>query len=166
MTLNLTHRMRSAPAGTAVVATAMLLILMPRPARADGTPFFSSDQVSSGRWEYSQHCSVCHGATLSGGGAPGLKGATFVAQWNGKQLKEFYGYVHDQMPLGQAGTLDGQQYADIVSFVLAQNGLPGGTDPLTPSTPMDRALDLAGAIGNAAAAAGPAEPVVIGKLYG
>jgi PQQ-dependent dehydrogenase (methanol/ethanol family) len=149
-----------------VVVVAALLATAPQLAHADGTPFFSSTQVNSGRWEYSQHCAVCHGATLAGGGAPGLKGTTFVAQWNGKQLKEFYDYVHDQMPLGQAGTLDGQQYADIVSYVLAQNGLPAGTDKLTPSTPMDRAMDLAGAASNPVAQAGAAEPIVIGKLYG
>jgi len=32
---------------------------------------------------------------------------------------DFYDYVHDQMPLGQAGSLDPQQYADIVAYVLA-----------------------------------------------
>jgi PQQ-dependent dehydrogenase (methanol/ethanol family) len=156
----------SALGSVAVVTAVLLLATVPPAAHADGTPYFSSSQVSSGRWEYSQHCAVCHGATLTGGGAPGLKGTTFIAQWNGKQLKEFYGYVHDQMPLGQAGTLDGQQYADIVSYVLAQNGLPAGTDKLTPATPMDRAMDLAGAASNPVAEAGAAEPIVIGKLYG
>ena len=39
-------------------------------ALADGTAFFSTEQVSQGRWVYSQKCAVCHGAQLQGGGAP------------------------------------------------------------------------------------------------
>jgi PQQ-dependent dehydrogenase (methanol/ethanol family) len=134
-------------------------------AYADGSGFFDAAQVTSGRFDYSQKCSVCHGAALQGTGAPALKGASFVAQWNGKALSEFYKYVHDQMPLGQAGTLDGQQYADIVAYVLAQNGIAPGDDKMTPGSPMQRALALdADAVADASAQ-GSAE-VRIGALYG
>ena len=61
--------------------------------------------MSQGRWEYSQKCAVCHGAQLQGGGAPALKGREFVALWNGKLLKNFYNYIHTNMPLGQVGEL-------------------------------------------------------------
>ena len=104
--------------GAAIVLTAA--------AFADGTPFFSADQVTNGRLEYSQKCAVCHGSDLQGAGAPAMKGKVFVAQWNGKTLQDFYGYVHSQMPLGQAASLNSQEYADIVSYVLAQNGVAGG----------------------------------------
>lgn len=36
-------------------------------ALADGTAFFSADQVAQGRFEYSEKCAVCHGAQLQGG---------------------------------------------------------------------------------------------------
>ena len=122
------------------------LALLPLQALADGTPFFSTAQLAQGRWEYSQRCAVCHGAQLEGGGAPALKGTTFAAQWGGKQLKEFYGYVYHNMPLGQAGVLSGQEYADIVAYVLAQNGVPAGDEKLTPQSPMQRALELDAAV--------------------
>jgi glucose dehydrogenase/mono/diheme cytochrome c family protein len=135
------------------------------PVRADGSGYFTAAQVASGRFDYSQRCSVCHGASLKGGGAPALAGTTFVAQWNGKSLAEFYKYVHDQMPLGQAGTLDGQQYADIVAYVLAQNGIAPGDIRMTPDSPMQRALALdAAALPDASAQGGGT--VTIGKLYG
>ena len=105
---------------------------------ADGTPYFSTTQIGQGRYEFAQKCSVCHGTQLQGGGAPALKGPAFIAQWHGKTLKEFYGYIHDSMPLGQGGALEGQVYADIVAYVLAQSGVPGGTDKFTPASPMDR----------------------------
>jgi glucose dehydrogenase/mono/diheme cytochrome c family protein len=134
---------------------------------ADGTGFFSSAQLSQGRWEYSQKCSVCHGAQLQGGGAPALKGSEFSALWNGKTLKDFYDYVQANMPLGQGAALKGQEYADIVAYVLAQVGVPAGNEKLTPTTPMDRVLDLSAALtaGGAAVDASSGE-VKIGELYG
>ena len=107
------------PATPAFISAAMLLGLTTG-ALADGTGWFSPDQVSQGRWEYSQKCSVCHGAQLQGGGAPAVKGQVFEQQWNGKTLKDFYNYVHDQMPLGQARSLDPQEYADVVAYMLAR----------------------------------------------
>src|SRR5215813_13681373 len=133
----------------------------------DGTAFFSSEQVSQGRWEYSQKCAVCHGAQLEGGGAPALKGRIFNSQWNGHSLQDFYNYIHQNMPLGQGGALNSQEYADIVAYILAQNGLPAGNERLTPKSPMDRALDLVAATAAPAAAATAASgQIKIGELYG
>ena len=136
-------------------------------ALADGTPWFSKEQVASGRWQYSQRCSVCHGAQLQGTGAPALTGSTFERQWNGKTVKDFYDYVHDQMPLGQAGSLKPQQYADIVAYIVALSGIEAGTEKFTPDSPMGRVLDLPGGA-NASAAAATAAPaeIRIGALYG
>ena len=160
------HRMQSATR-SGVGACSFILWLIAAPcAVADGSAFFSSSQVSQGRWEFSQKCAVCHGAQLQGGGAPALKGREFVAQWNGKSLKDFYNYVHSNMPLGQGGELNSQEYADIVAYVLAHSGLPAGNEKLTPKSPMDRALDLASVSAGSAAASVPAGAVKIGELYG
>ncbi len=110
--------------------------------------------------------SVCHGTQLQGGGAPALKGPAFIAQWHGKTLKEFYGYIHDSMPLGQGGALDGQVYADIVAYILAQSGVPAGTDKLTPTSPMERVLELDPLSAGRVAVSAGASPVKIGALYG
>jgi alcohol dehydrogenase (cytochrome c) len=152
--------------GITALGAGMLLFAAYR-ALADGTGFFTTAQLSTGRWEYSQKCSVCHGVQLQGGGAPALKGSEFSAQWNGKTLTDFYNLVHSTMPLGQAGTLDDQEYADIVSYILAQNGLPAGNEKLTPQSPMDRVLELSAAGPATGAAAGAnADEVKIGELYG
>ncbi len=153
------------------MALGVAMMLFTQAALADGTGFFTAVQSSQGRWEYSQKCSVCHGAQLQGGGAPALKGRIFNDQWGKKTLKDFYNYVHTNMPLGQGGELNSQEYADIVSYILAQSGLPPGDEMLTPKSPMDRVLDLgaaataAGAAGSASASAPPGQ-VKIGELYG
>ncbi len=147
--------------------SAGVLLLAAQSVFADGTAFFSTTQVGQGRWEFSQKCAVCHGAQLQGGGAPALKGREFNVQWNGKSLKDFYNYVHANMPLGQGGELNSQEYADIVSYVLAQNGLPAGSEKLTPKSPMDRMLDLSvAATSDSAAASVQPGVVTIGELFG
>jgi PQQ-dependent dehydrogenase (methanol/ethanol family) len=143
-----------------------LVALVPG-ARADGTAFFSTAQVAEGRWEYAQRCQVCHGAHLEGAGAPALRGTAFNAQWNGKKLSELYNYVHTNMPLGMGGTLPSQQYADIVAYVLARSGIAPGNEKLTPTSPMDRALDLSVEAATPVADNVPAPGQIrIGALYG
>jgi PQQ-dependent dehydrogenase (methanol/ethanol family) len=133
---------------------------------ADGTGWFTSDQVAQGRWAYAQKCATCHGAQLEGSGAPALKGRAFNAQWNGKTLHELYAYVHQQMPLGQAGTLKGQEYADIVAFILSQSGLPAGPLKFGPRSPMSRVLELSATTDAAAAPAAATGPVKLNVLIG
>jgi PQQ-dependent dehydrogenase (methanol/ethanol family) len=137
------------------------------PAGADGTGWFTPDQVTAGRWIYEQRCGTCHGVDLEGAGAPALRGATFNVQWNGKTLQQFYGYVHSQMPLGAAGSLKGQDYVNVVAYILARSGLPAGTQKLTVRTPMTRVMTLSDA--QTAAAPGSSAstaPVTLGALIG
>jgi alcohol dehydrogenase (cytochrome c) len=143
------------------------LALMSHVARADGSGWYTSAQVSQGRWEFSQKCAVCHGVQLEGGGAPALKGTVFAQRWDGKKLSDFYSFIHADMPLGLGASLPSQEYADIVAFLLAQNGLPAGMDKFTPYSPMDRVLQLneAAAAGGTVAAATPGQ-IKIGALYG
>ena len=159
-------RRNALPVALAAAFALPLWLVAPADAAADGTGWFSSEQVSQGRWEYSQKCSTCHGAQLQGAGAPALTGRQFDVQWSGKTLHDFYNYVHDRMPLGQGGALNSQEYADIVAYVLAQNGLPSGNEKLTPSSPMDRVLTLTSAGAVASSSASAAAPVELGKLYG
>jgi mono/diheme cytochrome c family protein len=151
----------------AVAGLAVALALTVGTARADGTGWFTADQVSAGRWAYEQRCATCHGADLEGSGAPALKGTTFNAQWNGKTLQQFYSYVHSQMPLGAAGTLKGQDYANVVAFILSRSGLRAGTQKLTVRSPMGRVMELTDA--QTAAAPGstaPTTPLVMDALIG
>ena len=146
----------------ATLACAVLLCML-RNAEADGTGWFSQSQVEPGRLGYAAKCQTCHGAQLQGTGAPGLKGRSFDLMWNGKTLDDLYSYVHKQMPLGSPDSLAPQAYADIVAFILAQNGLPAGQDKLTPATPMNRVLALSGN-GVDSQSGATAAPVKLGEL--
>src|SRR3954447_12360361 len=134
-------------------------------AGADGSGWFSDAQVQSGRLQFAAKCQTCHGAQLQGTGAPPLKGRSFDLQWNGKTLSALYNYVHTQMPLGNPDSLKLQEYADIVAFILSQNGLPAGDERLTPTSPMDRVLALADSVSVAQSTA-PVPPAKLGELTG
>jgi alcohol dehydrogenase (cytochrome c) len=123
--------------------------------------------VNAGRWAYEQRCAVCHGQNLEGGGAPALRGTQFNAQWNGKTLQQFYSYVHSQMPLGAAGSLKGQDYVNVVAYILSRSGIPAGTQKLTMRSPMGRVMVLSDAqTATAPSSAAPATPIVMGALVG
>ena len=153
------------------IATAMLTLIVAcfgiaDVAHADGTGYFTSDQVTQGRLAYAADCATCHGASLQGGGAPALGGRGFALEWSGKSLQDFYGFVHKEMPLGRAGTLRDQTYADIVSYILSENGIAPGDEKLTPTTPMQRALTLGASTGKGAVATTPPTKFVMGALTG
>jgi alcohol dehydrogenase (cytochrome c) len=149
-------------------ALALCLGLLPLfisvPAVADGTGWYSADQAQRGRLDYGTQCATCHGGQLQGTGAPALKGRSFSLQWNRKTLSDLYTYVHQEMPLGTPDSLGPQKYADIVAFILSENGLPAGAEDLTPATPMNRVLVLTGMA--RAVASTPSATAKLGELTG
>ena len=88
---------------------------------------FSQDQVDSGRKGFAENCAECHGKNLSGGTAPTLGGAEFVARWENKTTAELYKFIQTTMPLCQGGILGNSAYAEIVAFLLWANGAQPGT---------------------------------------
>jgi PQQ-dependent dehydrogenase (methanol/ethanol family) len=137
-------KFRREPSRRVRLVVGLSVLALAPPALADGTGWFTQTQVDRGRWEYAAKCSSCHGAQLQGTGAPPLKGPEFSAQWGNKSLKDLYAFVHSQMPLGNPDSLKGQEYADLVAYVLSSNGLPAGQEELTPQSTMDRVLVLRG----------------------
>jgi alcohol dehydrogenase (cytochrome c) len=103
---------------------------------------------------------------LKGTGAPELNGRGFPAKWDGKMLTELYAYTRNQMPKGNGGSLLDQECADIVAFMLAQNGFPAGNIKLEPKPPMDRVLLLSDAMAEDGARSVVAAPVKLGELAG
>lgn len=110
---------------TIVLVLAAGLAALPFTAAADGVSV-TAEQVERGAVAYATSCGFCHGAELEGGAFPPLAGANFTARWNGKTVGELHEYVVTQMPLGAAGTLSAEAYADIVALILAKNGVEQG----------------------------------------
>jgi len=76
-----------------------------------------------------------------------------------------YSYTRSRCQ-GQRRVAFGQEYADIVAFILAQNGIPAGSIKLAADAPMNRVLVLSDAAAVAGTQSAPAEQVQLGELTG
>jgi alcohol dehydrogenase (cytochrome c) len=78
---------------------------------------------SAGRQLYDAHCATCHGAALTGGPfGPSLTGPSFAAHWGKRPVAELFDFVRNNMPPSEAGTLNENEYRDIVQHVLRGSG--------------------------------------------
>lgn len=97
------------------------------------TAAFTQAQAIAGQTGYGEHCASCHGSNLEGFGlVPGLSGAVFASRWGDKSADQLANSVN-RMPPGAEGSLDPEQYSQILAFVLEHNGMAAG-DVALPST--------------------------------
>ncbi|NVN37985.1 c-type cytochrome [Komagataeibacter swingsii] len=95
-------------------------------AQARSISYYTTEQAQRGETAYQQFCAVCHGASLAGAfDVPPLKGR-FVTNWSGTTLDHLFDYISKAMPLFSPGALTPAQNADLVAFILRENGVPAG----------------------------------------
>jgi mono/diheme cytochrome c family protein len=94
---------------------------------------YSEAQAKRGEALYSTSCASCHAPDLSGiDAAPSLTGSEFNAGWNDLTLDDLFERMRTTMPADGPGSLERQQYADILSFILMKDGFPAGSGELPP----------------------------------
>jgi mono/diheme cytochrome c family protein len=95
---------------------------------------YSDDQAKLGQTTYTKNCAECHGEDLAGDGfAPSLKGPEFMNNWNGLTVAELFDRIRVSMPPSNPNSVPAKDKADIVAYLLKQNGFPAGKTEL-PST--------------------------------
>src|SRR5579872_1899930 len=92
---------------------------------------FTSAQAVAGRAAYQRNCASCHGASVDDGTAPPLRGVTFLSKYAGKPAADLFTYISTKMPPGNPGSsipgsIGGAEYAQIMAYVLQQNGFTTG----------------------------------------
>ena len=109
---------------------------------ADG--IYTKEQAERGRVLYDGNCADCHGTKLEGGTSAPLAGDDFFASWSRPELTldDFYYIVRKTMPKEAAGTLSREAYADVVAYILQQNGFPAGDKELKPEPAVMKAVRL------------------------
>jgi alcohol dehydrogenase (cytochrome c) len=115
---------------------------------------FTADQAARGAKIYDQFCVTCHGSNLEGKAGPPLTGKPFqeTLQFAKMTTGQLYGFISQSMPQNAPASLSGEQYVDVLSFLLSKNGYPAGTTPLSKERLSEIALlPVPGADGSVAA---------------
>jgi len=92
---------------------------------------YTNEQADRGAGLYAQRCGACHGAALNGTGeAPPLVGGEFVSHWDTLTVGDLYDRVRTTMPQNDPMSMTREEYADVLAYVLKNNGFPAGTREL------------------------------------
>ncbi len=88
-------------------------------------------QVTRGQQVFTQRCAGCHGPNGEGITAPALIGSKQALATYGKNAGDILNFAKTFMPANAPGSLPDADYVAVVAFVLKQNGLYSGPQPLT-----------------------------------
>ena len=61
-------------------------------------------------------------------------GATFAQWWDRKPLSELFLFITTKMPKNEPGSLQPDEYADLVAYLLKMNDMPSGSEALPPDS--------------------------------
>ena len=89
---------------------------------------FTARQVSQGGTTFRQVCVACHSIG-------DFRGARFRLIWVGRTVWDLFFIMSAIMPQGDPGSLSPEEYANLVSYMLSENGYPEGEVDL----PVDQA---------------------------
>ena len=96
---------------------------------------YTIEQADKGQTAYLENCAACHGENMDDGEfAIPLKGVNFRQQWRRKSLEQLFTVTSVTMPQDRPGRLGDATYADILAYILQENGTEAGSSEL-PSDP-------------------------------
>jgi mono/diheme cytochrome c family protein len=121
---------------------AVWLVCMGVAGAAPPPALYTAQQASAGAQVYTQSCAMCHGADLKGGAGPALIGQSFAAAGSNSTIGGVFTTIAQQMPESAPGSLSQTDYANVMAYILQENGYPAGstafayTAGLSASTPL------------------------------
>jgi mono/diheme cytochrome c family protein len=105
---------------------------------------FTQEQADRGQMAYAHSCLDCHGSRLDNGefGGPPLKGSSFSRHWDGGSVAALFSFMKAKMPPDRPGQLDDETYADVMAFILAENGVKPGDKELPADISAQQTMSL------------------------
>jgi len=98
---------------------------------AHADPVYTAGQAEQGKLQFERTCASCHGPELEGGQfGPALKGESFEGRWAGKALSDLFYYIRNNMPPTNPGSLGNRNLSQVIAWILQQNGVAAGGQPL------------------------------------
>lgn len=92
---------------------------------------YTAAQAARGEKSFRKNCVECHGENLKGGliGGPPLKGVSFEAKYaNGAPAGVMFEIMSTLMPPDSPGRYSAKTYADIMAYILKENGFKEGAE--------------------------------------
>jgi len=101
-------------------------------AQLQTTPLsYTVGQADQGQAAYLEHCVSCHGQNLDDGAyGPPLKGNDFRQKWGSRSAEALFTYTSTKMPPARPGTLGDVSCAQLLAFILQENGAQPGAREL------------------------------------
>jgi mono/diheme cytochrome c family protein len=84
---------------------------------------FSGKQVERGEGVYRTSCQSCHAKTE-------YTGDKFKVAWVSKTAYDIFNTIRTQMPEDNPGSLERQEYVDVVAYIFSLNAYPAGANDL------------------------------------
>lgn len=91
--------------------------------RSTSTGVYTAEQAARGRDMYAMQCKSCHTPASH-------TGAVFASWWDRKPLSELYQFILTRMPKNEPGSLQPDEYVDVMAYLLKLNDLPSGSEAL------------------------------------
>ena len=106
---------------------------------------YTDAQAKRGEKVYADNCATCHGPKLQGTdtAGPTLSGPDFVNGWKDMTVAALFAKISSDMPSNAPGSLKPEEYADVLSFVLATNKYPAGASELPPDAAKLKGVKMA-----------------------
>lgn len=84
---------------------------------------YTSTQAQRGEGVYKMSCQSCHAKTE-------YTGDTFKVAWVSKTVFDVFDQIRSQMPEDNPGSLERQQYIDVVAYIFSLNSYPTGANEM------------------------------------
>jgi S-disulfanyl-L-cysteine oxidoreductase SoxD len=91
---------------------------------------YADAQAQKGEAIYGAKCVECHGPEGSGGNGPVLNGAGFGTEWDGVALSDLFDRTRLTAPASNPGSLNRDEVAALMAYLLKLNGFPPGPSDL------------------------------------
>jgi S-disulfanyl-L-cysteine oxidoreductase SoxD len=95
----------------------------PNATRSTSAGVYTDEQASRGRDMYAMQCKSCHTPASH-------TGVVFANSWDRRPLSDLYQFIVTRMPKNEPGSLQPDEYADVLAYLLKLNELPSGSEPL------------------------------------
>jgi mono/diheme cytochrome c family protein len=112
------HRSQFVVMAGAVLAAVAWVNLVSAQGTLASSGVYTSAQADRGMSIYDGQCASCHELSR-------FKGKDFASAWTDKPLTDLHVAVKS-MPMDNPGSLNPQEYADILAYFLSINGYPAG----------------------------------------